>query len=919
MPQIKQLQLVWWGPFRPDPIEFARDGINVFTGLNGVGKTCLLDATKLMLGVDDLKARPASYVFSGGDGAQRVDKAYIKAVFDNPERPRNAGRVFADAGWGCNESANVTAVCEVTRSSRRYAIFPGYKGWGENGRALNEDLAELGELPQSRWLGPRQWSELLARAGVPRALLGVIALKQGETDKALDASPEQLLREILELTGKQQTLDDFRAAKADLAQARTRYDESMERLKSEKRQLDNLAHLVARHREYEDDRRRISHIEDVQLPLARRREIEGQLSAQRRELDQRLEALRTARGDRDRAQEQVPKLQKEEAELKDERDRLRTANRDANSQFEAATHALGATETELAAAERALADAATLGPLDEANLEQLTHQARQALRALDGARSEYKRLGRELEQLEAGKPVRPDGLDDFRSMLAQAGIETQLVAEQLELSEAMAAEAVLGDGVWALVVKAGDFERAVELARHHGHRLPLARAGHGDPSGALAGGKGLPEALAYLEEIDLPLDQTPGVTREGLVRGRQWAALRAPEHAVLGERARAAAIETRRTRRRRLETELPELSQEADATERAHRVLRAAIDADQRVPELRVAVKEQTTAKQAAERQRDAAQVQLEDFSKGIGVLQTELAAEQRKLEAAQRLIREYELRADNIREQISQLETDLQQLPLPPAADEVGDLPSVEVLEHQVTDLTARLERFTEEERSPIVLAEHEEQRERVDEVEVLIADRENELDGVTEQVERAKRRYDEHIRQTVTLLNRSFREICEQAGMEGELELRPSSAHEDEFALDVRVAHLAGDPRLSYQSHRHSGGQKAKISILLLLAAMSAEGAADLLIIDEHSAHLDSQNIDYVGDVMRALRSRVQFILALPSNAEARRLEWADQQFVLLPRKAGEPYAPRLRVITRIPEQGDRYAEIGQLGLAG
>lgn len=919
MPQIKQLQLVWWGPFRADPIEFARDGINVFTGLNGVGKTCLLDATKLMLGVDDLKAKPASYVFSGGDGAQRVDKAYVKAVFDNPERPRNAGRVFADAGWGCNESANVTAVCEVTRSSRRYAIFPGYKGWGENGRTLNEDLAELGELPQSRWLGPRQWSELLARAGVPRALLGVIALKQGETDKALDASPEQLLREMLELTGKQQTLDDFRAAKGDLAQARTRYDESMERLKSEKRQLENLAHLVARHREYEDDRRRIGHIEEVQLPLARRRQIEAQLTAQRRELDQRLEALRGARGDRDRAQEQIPKLEKQEADLKDERDRLREANREANSKFEAAVRALGAAETDLAAVEQAFADAAELGSLDEANLERLTNDARQALRALDDARTEYDRVGHELEQLEAGKPIRPEGLDEFRSVLIEAGIEVQLVAERLELPEAMAAEAVLGDGVWALVVEPADFERAVELARQYGHRLPLARAGDGDPSGALAGGTGLPGALAYLEEIDLPLDQAPGVTRKGLLRGRQWAALRAPEQAVLGERARTAGVEIRRTRRQQLEARLPNLSKQADAAERAQRALRAAVDADRRVPELRVALEEQTTAKQAAERERDAAQAQLEDFSEGIGVLETEVAAERRKLEAAQRLIREYELRAQNIRDQISELEAALEDLPLPPAADEVGDLPSVEVLEHQVTDLTARLERFSEEERSPMVLAAHEEQRERVDEVEVLIADRENELDGVTDQVERAKRRYDEHIRQTVTLLNRSFREICEQAGMEGELELKPSSTHEDEFALDVRVAHLAGDPKLSYQSHRHSGGQKAKISILLLLAAMSSEGAADLLIIDEHSAHLDSQNIDYVGEVMRALRNRVQFILALPSNAEARRLAWADQQFVLLPRKAGEPYAPRLRVITRIPEQGDRYVEIGQLGLAG
>jgi chromosome segregation ATPase len=919
MPQIKQLQLVWWGPFRPDPIEFARDGINVFTGLNGVGKTCLLDAAKLMLGVDDLKAKPSSYVFSGGDGAQRVDKAYVKAVFDNPERPRNQGRVFADAGWGCNETANVTAVCEVTRSSRQYAIFPGYKAWGENGRPLKDDLSELRDLPQKRWMGPRQWSELLARAGVPRALLGVIALKQGETDKALDASTEQLLREMLELTGKQQTLDDFRATKADLKEARGRYEESMERLKSEKRQLDNLVHLVARHREYEEDRGRIDNIEQVQLPLARRRAVEGQVSGQSRELDQRLETLRSARAERDRAELQIPELQQQEKQLQGELNRLHEAHRSANAKLEATARALGATESELATAETALSGAAELGPLEETNLEQRRAQARQAWRALEDAREERAQLGRELEQLEAGRPVRPEGLDDFRAVLAGAGIENQLVAERLDVPATLAAEAVLGDGVWALVVDPERFERAVELARQHGYRLPLARAGHGDPGGALAGAAGLPEGLAYLEEVDLPLEQQPGVTREGLVRGRHWAALRAPEQAVLGEGARATAIERRRGRRQFLAAQLPELSQQAEETEQAARALRAAIEADRRVPGLRTAQSEQASARDTAQQERDTAQEQLEEFSEGIGVLRTNLSAEQAKLKDAVRLVREYELRTGKIRDQIRDLEADLKGLPIPPAAEDIGELPSVEVLEHQLADLAARLERFTEEERSPMVLAAHEEQRERVDEVEVLIADRENELDGVTEQVERAKRRYDEHIRHTVTLLNRAFRDICQQAGMEGELELRPSTTHEDEFALDVRVAHLQGEPKLSYQSHRHSGGQKAKISILLLLAAMSSEGAADLLIIDEHSAHLDSQNIDYVGDVMRALRSRVQFILALPSNAEARRLEWADQQFVLLPRKAGEPYAPRLRVITRTPEQGDRYAEIGQLELAG
>jgi hypothetical protein len=48
-----------------------------------------------------------------------------------------------------------------------------------------------------------------------------------------------------------------------------------------------------------------------------------------------------------------------------------------------------------------------------------------------------------------------------------------------------------------------------------------------------------------------------------------------------------------------------------------------------------------------------------------------------------------------------------------------------------------------------------------------------------------------------------------------------------------------------ISYVDSTHSGGERAKISVLLPLAAMSSEDAADLLVMDEH-AHLDSNNLD-------------------------------------------------------------------------
>jgi P-loop containing region of AAA domain len=189
MPKFEQIQLVRWGCLRPDPIELDPNGINVATGANGSGKTCFLDAAKVILGVDQLKQKPSEYIFDGrGDSERRADRAYVKAIFLNQERPGRLGRLFADAGRGCESSDRVTAICEITREGRRFSILPGSITWGDLGRSLEVDLQDLGRLPRSYWLKPQQWSELLSRAGVSRALLGVISVKQGQTDQALDGS-----------------------------------------------------------------------------------------------------------------------------------------------------------------------------------------------------------------------------------------------------------------------------------------------------------------------------------------------------------------------------------------------------------------------------------------------------------------------------------------------------------------------------------------------------------------------------------------------------------------------------------------------------------------------------------------------------------------------------------------------------------
>ncbi|MFL5963794.1 MAG: ATP-binding protein [Gaiellaceae bacterium] len=922
MPQIEQLQVVHWGPLRPDAVELTIDGINVATGPNGTGKTCLLDAAKLMLGVDELKQKPSDYIFDGGgDAARRADRAYVKAIFSNPERAGRAGRVFADAGRGCEQSAHVTAICELTRERRRYTILPGAITWGADGRRLEDELNALDELGRSQWFGPRRWSELLSAAGVSRALVGVISIQQGETDKTLDGSPEDLLKRMLELTGKQQTLDDFRRTRAKLAKTKDDYLQVSDRFQSERRQLEVLNRLVARHEEYAGAERRRREVEELELPTAERRQLQVDLHAARRDRDARRELLDRTKADLAELEIEIPSREQALAESKRAATQARDSERQAQRTLTEAVSAEATAQAALDAHEQALSAAQVLltdnETLDEQRVVDAARGAREAEGAWAALEEDKRRLEIERDELRAGHTVTPRGLDEFRALLAGAGIDNVLLAERLEVDELVAAEAALADGVWTLIVDEEQLELAVALAREHGHRLPLAAAGGGAPRGVFASSRELPEALRYLEEIDRPLvEQGEGVDASGVVRGKSWAAARAPERVVLGSRAREDLLRSIDERLAYAASELPRLA-EAAATRRRDaealaRGLAAAAVVDEAHETWRAADAKQRGAFDALTRASDA----VADILPRLGEEEGALGRRREQRDELTKSREERQRDWEGAERRVSALEDELGERALTAAQEALGELPTIDALRHELELLATRLDGFSEEERSELVLAEREEQAEIVAEIDELLSGKREVLEQVEVEVATAKERYDGHVRETVHALGRCFRDVCTQAGMEGELQLAPSSI-EGESALDVRVAHHAGEPKRSYKSGKHSGGEKAKISLLLLLAAMSVEGAADLLIMDEHSAHLDSRNIDAVADLMEALKSRVQFILATPTNAEAGRLTWCDQQLAFFPRRPGDAYAPAVRLFTRLPEPRPRG--LPQLELVG
>jgi len=940
MPRIEEVQLVHWGSLRPDPIPLLVDGINVATGPNGSGKTCFLDGIKLLLGVTSFAPGRSShrYIFDGGPGGTPAERAFLRATFTNPVLPGLGERLFAAADERLADAERVSVVCLVTTDSRRYLVLPGLHRWGFE-RPLADDLeAFLAANPEPEWLGPRRYDELLDRTGITQALREVLALPQGAIDRTMDEQPPGLLVKLLELTGERVLLDEVEAQRGRAGEARNAYLEAVEAARVEQDQLGALAGQAAHHLEWAGLRERLDLLRDLARPAAEHRDVAVRVEAARGERDAAAERIAADRRDLEELTARVPALEATTGALAGQAaglaDRL-AETRDARAALETR---LAATE---ARAEEAQATAVRLAGLaGERTTEQAATEVQAAESSLAAVLARRQELRSTMADLQArmavlaggGVPV-PAEVTAFRERLAAAGIEASVVAEVLELADEAAgdaarvrAEAALGDALWALLVPSHAYRQATALAVEAGYRWGIARGGAGDPRAALTAVLGPVEAGLLLERTDAQAAhdaaQAHGLAGRGLAAvapdgmryGDAVSRLEAPTQPVLGRRGRELHLFG-------LKTEAARLGEELDALEAAIAELRGAwqramhvLDAVHRLGDLqgRVAEAEQARERAGADRpelvERERALAgELRELDGALGAANAELAlARQRQNETEARLAARLPELAE-LDGRLAGLETELAGRPL--AAEqrallEAGDLPGTESIVRDLDWLGGQVEdeeRFPAEVRDPELVTGRERQAEAVEEANQLAERRKRELDEQLERVEAARRGFEEEVREVVQRLSGEFARICQTAGAEGELRLLAGDRPE-EYGVDVLVAHRAGERRRSYRDAAHSGGQRATIAILLLLATMGTAEAADLLIMDEHIAHLDSTNIDHVAALMHALADRVQFVLATPTNAESLRLSWCDLQLAFLPRDPGRAYSPPIRLLSRL-----------------
>jgi chromosome segregation ATPase len=939
MPRIEEVQLVHWGSLRPDPIPLLVDGINVATGPNGSGKTCFLDGIKLLLGITSFAPGRSSegYIFDGGPGGTPAERALLRATFANPVLPERGERLFAAAGEQLRDADRVSVVCLVTPERRRYLVLPGLVRWGFEHPIAGDIDAFLQANPEPDWLGPRRYDELLDRTGITRALREVLALPQGAIDRTMEERPPGLLRKLLELTGERVLLDEVEAQRERADQAREAYLAAIEAARVEQDRLGEVQALAARHLEWAGLRERLELLRDLARPAAEHRDVAVRVQAAKAERERVADRVAGDRRELETLTGRVPALEAAARKLTDKAEALAGGlgeSRDAqHGELVRLAAAQARAEEAKAAAER-MASLAGERTVEQAEAELQT--AESSLAAVLARRQDMGAalagLQARMEVLAAGGVAVPAEVVAFKATLAEAGIEAVVVAEVLELADEATgdatrarAEAALGDALWGLLVPSHTYRQATALAVEAGYRWPIVRGGAGEPRAALAGVLGPVEVGLLLEREDAQAAHDaaqahslagrgqPAVAPDGMRYGDSVSRLQAPDRPVLGRRARELHLVQLRAEAARLgeqaaglDAGIPELHAAGQRALQVLEAVRALPDLQERIKKAERARAKAGAGADPVEGERALAR-ELRELDERRGAANAELAMVRQRIAELEARVAKHLPELEELDRRLAALDSELAARPLSAeqrAVLDAGDLPGTESVVRDIEWLGGQVEdeeRFPAEVREADLLAGREAMADAVEQANQLAERRKHELDEQLGRVEQARRRFEDGVREVVRRLSGEFARVCKIGGAEGELRLLAGERPE-EYGVDVLVAHVPGERRRSYRDAAHSGGQRAKIAILLLLATMGTADAADLLIMDEHIAHLDSTNIDHVAELMHALADRVQFLLATPTNAESLRLSWCDLQLAFLPRDPGRAYSPPIRLLSRL-----------------
>lgn len=887
-----ELELMNWDLW--DRVRLPLDEqVIVVSGPNGSGKTTMLDAIRVLLGTRQLSTsrKLADYL------RPEVKVAVIKAVVSNPlrhgRRPFTRRAIFEDR-------ATIACVLESKSGAwhRRYHILPG-----------DASLEAIRE--EERGMGPQEYSEELRKAGLPRTLLKVLALEQGETHSLCRRSPTQLLDYVLEMQGDKAVLDAYEAARENYAASRQEHSEQEKRSREADRSLEETAREARAYERFRHLQAEICDVETRRLPAARWHGLRKASAVVERDLA--LAREKVERFDSDNAEriERIDGLQRDIERLAVhivEKKRSRAGLLGDKGSVDGRAREVRLRLVELSG----LKERAAKAPAGD--VDGLRRAARAALlaeadaeRRLSEARARTQEVEAEMAGLSRGqRPRLPRFVRDMTGGLTAAAIEHSLVVDVVDVVKPRwqkAVESVLGRDRFTVLVDPRDALEARRLASRV--RYPAYVASLESPVSVEAPARSALAAVEITEAraprwlmrrlADVTLvegvEEGFGLAREGATitddgyrqdaRGGVYVGV---DELFCGGGAGEAA-------RGRLEERLRELAAGAKDTEEARRsaILRRA-RAEEELEAVEAAQKWEQAREEYAEIEAEDARLIEEKRGRSQAIMDVlaetdELAHEVAQREAELSGIRREGAMGDEVRRKrlvaqhelagkLRGLRVEIEEVS-PQVSEELRSEAAGELIERE-GELVGRLEVLREQEaafegcRDATILEQLARKQAHLEEQLSLLEKRAHELKAGEHELTQARKSYIRVADATIGRYRRALHELGERAGLELDVR-RPKLAEDDEMlrqaGLDVRIGFdgkrpvRIGDPKLS-------GGQKVLASLLLLVALTweRGEDGGGFFILDEPFAHLSVERIDHVARFIDKTRS--QFVLTTPTT---------------------------------------------------
>jgi chromosome segregation ATPase len=919
--QFKSIELMNWDFWPHFELPFD-ERIIMLAGPNGSGKTTFLDALRLLLGAKTLSTgRKLSKYLRSGDKV-----AMVKGVVTN--QLRHGKRPFRHIGLSSDEA---TLVCLLENKGgsweKKFTILPG-NATGDEVKAAN------------KWYGPEEYAKTLNIAGLPRTLLKILALEQGETNKLCEKSPVELLRYLLEIQGDKQTLDRYSDALENYrASEKELFVHAQKALEMERNALEHEKKAT----EAETYHARVAELEklrNVTLPKAIYKDIKTRSEELQANIGVEESKLRSIRETLVSIDDEVSRLLSEDSSALSEIGLARETSRRLAREKEKFDLEYGGIVRDLQALETLRGEVADIAPEDGEALSKTLDEKRRAAARLanefDAAHEAVLALISEAHELENQKGViLPRDVTDVRQALDEAGVKHSVIAEMVEITKPewqIAVESTLGGQRFAIVVDRKDSLKAREIARSRRYRYFVTeyetRPVKVDaPSGSALSVTDLArndlpqwivENLARVQLVDdvaagMKLGRSAvSMTRDGYKQDSRGGIYTGVDRLYCG---RSAAGERLRAIQHQ---ELPKataqrdaLMREREATDRAVAEYTTRLTRQRKLAEWRE--KEALLTFKTARRdelvtlrrgltdkivENDTLISRHEGSRNDRAMRRGELSAQRGRLDQ-ERLDLEAALPAQHARalselEQLRRLESEMDESLRTPEA--LVDVPSRNVVENLVSRLDDEVTTWTGC-RDLAAKEVYDKIKAEYDEFNTFLTARRQEHARWAEELSLARRSYRRVVEQTVEFYRHAVTKLAEKAGFE--IEVPPLNLSDDDEALErcaliVRVAY-DGKHFVNIDDPDLSGGQSVLTSLVLLLGMTFADGTEDstgFFILDEPFAHLSVERIDDVASFLSATKS--QFILTTPTTHNHNVFNPSHLTVALRKKHPGEVVAP-------------------------